>query len=106
MKKVRLEVNVKDKTLSANGKKMKLDDSLYQARDYNCNDNMPAGEYSGPAIDLRYRPNDPEDIETEAGEIGYFLKQQGMRRFTVSGGCYEDYALVSIVGNIDPKVYD
>jgi hypothetical protein len=73
MKKTQLEARLKEKTLIANGKQIKLDDSLIYAKDSPVSNRVDEIE-----LELRYRKNNDDFIEDEAWRIHQFLEQTGL----------------------------
>jgi len=100
MKKIRLEARLKEKTLSVNGKKMKLDDSFFSGRT-----SWVLNRENEDALELGYRT---ENIDDEAESIYLFLEQEGLLdRVEVNGGYPNGQVpTVALVGEINAEVYN
>ena len=70
MENIQLEARLKDKTLSVNGKKVKLDDSLFYA-----GISRVLNRENETALELKYQNKTEDFAYDEAGEIYSFLEQ-------------------------------
>ncbi len=101
MKDIQLEVRLKDKILSVNGKEMTLDNSLYDA--------VPdISRDSEQVLDLRYRNQDEDFICAEGEEVYSLLEGMGLDEGIEVSPCApydgKPYSNIAIVGNISSRI--
>jgi len=117
--KIQLEVMVKDKRLVVNGSSFDLDESFYDAEDYeskpvryridpDTDECVEVEAEREPALELRYKYENPEDIFAQTGDIDDFLRHKLGRdysRIEVSGNEEGEYQTIGLVGDFDGRVY-
>lgn len=102
MRNIQLEARLKDKTLSVNGKRVKLDDSLFYA-----GISRVLNRENETALELKYLNNNRDFACNEAGEISSFLEQEGLSdKVHVNAYPEEEFPTVALVGEINATTYN
>ncbi|HUS48849.1 MAG TPA: hypothetical protein VMZ91_01680 [Candidatus Paceibacterota bacterium] len=102
MKKIQLEARLEDKTLSVNGKRVKLDDSLFYA-----GISRVLNRENETALELKYQNKGNGFAENEAEDIYSFLEEQELSdKVQVNAYPEEDFSTVVLVGEMNVRAYN
>lgn len=99
---MRLEVKLSDKSLSINGKSLKLDDSLFFA-----GMSRIKGSKNESAVELKYRNKEEGFVEEEAVDIHSYLEENGYSD-NIEAYAYpeEDFPTIALTGKYNGVVYN